>query len=333
MARIDCRLVSCPASFGPRALQRPHIRLHRPVRRRAPFDAQGTAFHARGEGGSADAAGFDPLGRALGQFGRGPERELVLEVFEVGFDRLDAPRQSHGDLTRGPALADQPEHLQFAIAERADRRVRIKRAPTEVALGQTPLEYLAHVSFAGERASDSAEHSLVELLFGDISEGAGAQRSLGIDLFVMHRKNERRNARIASFDFLDEIQTVLASEQQIHDHQVGAICPDRVQRGCACADRREDGKARFGLDEGCQPPTEDGVIVDDEKRLRYSFGQFTPRHGHRQDLRAHHAPSAGERRRGKAHATNVPPLGSRFTVKEPPIARALYAIVWSPIPS
>src|SRR5207245_11202286 len=106
----------------------------------------------------------------------------------------------------------------FEVAGRAERRVCIARAPTEVALGQTPLECLAHVSFAGERAADSAEHSLLEFLFGDISEGAGAQRSLGIDLFVMHRKYERRNARIACFDFLDQIQAVLGSKHKIYDH-------------------------------------------------------------------------------------------------------------------
>ena len=65
---------------------------------------------------SAGAAGFHPLGRPLGQFGGGLDPQLILDVLEVRFDRLDAPGLDPGNLARGPALADQPEHLQFAIA-------------------------------------------------------------------------------------------------------------------------------------------------------------------------------------------------------------------------
>ena len=61
---------------------------------------------------SAGAAGFHPLG----QFGGGLDPQLILDVLEVRFDRLDAPGLDPGNLARGPALADQPEHLQFAIA-------------------------------------------------------------------------------------------------------------------------------------------------------------------------------------------------------------------------
>src|ERR1700727_3089084 len=48
---------------------------------------------------SACAAGLDPLGRALGQFGGGRDAQLVFYVLEVGFDRLDAPRHGSRDLT------------------------------------------------------------------------------------------------------------------------------------------------------------------------------------------------------------------------------------------
>src|SRR5271166_5429608 len=86
----------------------------------------------RRDWGSAGAAGFDPLGRALGEFRGGRYAQLVLDVLEVGFDRLDAARQRPGDLARGAAAADQPKNLQFAVAERIHRRAGRKRAAADI---------------------------------------------------------------------------------------------------------------------------------------------------------------------------------------------------------
>src|SRR5580658_9011841 len=84
------------------------------------------------------ASGLDPLGRALGQFRGGRDTQLVFYVLEVGFDRLDAPRHGSRDLTRGPATTNQPEYLQFAVAERIHRRARPERSPGDILLGQSP---------------------------------------------------------------------------------------------------------------------------------------------------------------------------------------------------
>ncbi len=40
-----------------------------------------------------------------------------------------------------------------------------------------------------------------------------------------------------------------------------------LERARARADRRVDGEVGLGFDQGSQPKTQNGVIVDDEKRL------------------------------------------------------------------
>ena len=105
------------------------------------------------------------------------------------------------------------------------------------------------------------------LLLGDISEGAGAQGAFRVDRFVVHREHERGDLRIPGLDFLDEVEAVLVAERKIDDHQVRLAFPHSLEGGDACADRAVHREARLGLDEGDQPATQYGMIVDDEKPL------------------------------------------------------------------
>src|SRR5688572_4302565 len=134
-----------------------------------------------------DSAGFDPPGRALGEFGGGLDHQLVLDMRDVRLDRLDAPAQGPRNLTRGPALTYEPEHLQLAVTERADRRGRFERSTADILLRQPPLQRFAHVGFAGEHLVNGGQHGLIKLLLGDVAEGAGPEGALGIHRFIVNR--------------------------------------------------------------------------------------------------------------------------------------------------
>ena len=70
-----------------------------------------------------------------------PIPSLFLMCSRSGFDRLDAPAQGRGNLPRGPAFCtDQPEHLQFAVAEGAHGRARVERSPADVTLGDPSVK-------------------------------------------------------------------------------------------------------------------------------------------------------------------------------------------------
>jgi hypothetical protein len=66
---------------------------------------------------SACPAGFDPEGGAPDELRTGLERQLLLEVFPVGFNRLDAQMKAFCDLAGALALADQAKHFEFAVGE------------------------------------------------------------------------------------------------------------------------------------------------------------------------------------------------------------------------
>ena len=66
---------------------------------------------------SACAAGFDPVDGAPDELRTGLERQLLLEVFPVGFNRLDAQMKAFCDLAGALALADQAKHFEFAVGE------------------------------------------------------------------------------------------------------------------------------------------------------------------------------------------------------------------------
>ncbi len=73
--------------------------------------------------GSAGSAGFNPLCCTVSQLCTGMDAQLVLDMFAVRFDGLDAQTQVIGNLAGAPSLTDQPKHLQFAVAEHVKRRV------------------------------------------------------------------------------------------------------------------------------------------------------------------------------------------------------------------
>src|SRR3989442_3725101 len=164
---------------------------------------------------SAAAAGLNPLRCALGQFGSCLEAQLVLDVLAVGFDGLDAQVQGVGDLARAPALTDQPEHLQLAVAERVQGGVRFQRSPINEFRGEPRLERVAHVRLAVEKTTDGNQHGAVELLLGDIAPSAGLQGTLGIHCFVVHREHQRRDRRMALLHLPDQVQAVTFPQREI----------------------------------------------------------------------------------------------------------------------
>ena len=82
-------------------------------------------------------------------------------------------------------------------------------------------------------------------------------------------------------DLLDEIETVVAVEHEIDDHEIGAAGLDGRECGGARADRAVDDEAGLGLDEGGEASPQHRMIVDDEERLATVTGRVSWAFGHR----------------------------------------------------
>ena len=145
---------------------------------------------------SACAAGFDPVDGAPDELRTGLDRQLLFEVFPVGFNRLDAQMKALRDVARALALADQAKDFELAVGEHGQGRVPFERSATEEFLGEACPYLLAQVYLAVEQTADRDQHRVVQLLFGDIAASAGPQGTLGIQGFIVHGEHQRRCPRV-----------------------------------------------------------------------------------------------------------------------------------------
>ena len=119
---------------------------------------------------SAGAAGFHPLGRPLGQFGGGLDPQLILDVLEVRFDRLDAPMVLNLCRVSPPAIRELRTTTQLQTTKSAfmwpvgdDEPCRVARL---LLAGCSPL---ARLSGAATPCSMTARRGLHEFLVSGLS--------------------------------------------------------------------------------------------------------------------------------------------------------------------
>jgi len=72
---------------------------------------------------------------ALDELRTGLERQLLLDAFPVGFNRLDAQMKAFCDPASAPALADQAKDFELAVGEHGQGRVLFERSASEKFLG------------------------------------------------------------------------------------------------------------------------------------------------------------------------------------------------------
>ena len=61
-----------------------------------------------------------PFNGSANEFGSARQMQLFFDVRPMRLNRADTQMQFLGDLPGSPALAQQPEHFQFAVAEILD---------------------------------------------------------------------------------------------------------------------------------------------------------------------------------------------------------------------
>ncbi len=79
-----------------------------------------------------------------------------------------------------------------------------------------------------------------------------------------NREDQRGDPRVARLHVFDQVQAVTALEDEIDNHQIGLAGPDGVERSAAGGGFPADDYAWLGLDQGGEPATQHGVIVDDQ---------------------------------------------------------------------
>ncbi|VTR68325.1 hypothetical protein DESC_700081 [Desulfosarcina cetonica] len=112
--------------------------------------------------------------------------------------------------------------------------------------------------------ADGRDDRFGRLLLVDVAAGTGPQTAFGVDLFVMHGKDQHGQRRVFGVDGLHEVEAVALFQRQIHDHQVRGEVSDGLAGLVHVLHRAAYAKVRLLLDQVHQAHPEDRVILDDQ---------------------------------------------------------------------
>src|SRR5688500_7269308 len=122
-----------------------------PATRRAGVSGRNTGGWARSIEGSSALRPCE-LDRVSEQVAGGRQAQFALQVFAVGFDRLDADVEQFGDLAIAHALPDVSEDLEFPIAQRLNARVVRRSAAAGNPLHELRGDGFTHVRVTVQNA-------------------------------------------------------------------------------------------------------------------------------------------------------------------------------------
>ena len=86
------------------------------------------------------------------------------------------------------------------------------------------------INLAEQHLANRVQELGPRFVFHQVTARARAQRPLCIDRFIMHRMHQHRQFRMAHLQVLDEFNSVLATERDVHDGQIGLGGFDQLQR-------------------------------------------------------------------------------------------------------
>src|SRR6476659_4101279 len=103
-----------------------------------------------------------------------------------------------GDVASALTLADQLEHLEFAITEFFDRGTGTARAATGQRVEERGGELFADINPATEHEPNGGQQLVAASGFHEVAARAGTESTLGINQFVLNGKNQDRQLAAAA---------------------------------------------------------------------------------------------------------------------------------------
>lgn len=142
--------------------------------------------------------------------------------------RLHAQVQDARDLGDGIAGAEEPEDLEFAIAQTL---VRQCLAPGASKVGRNRLgDRRAHITSSGGNPANRLDQLLRGAFLLHISERARAQRANRKQLLGMHAENEHAQMRKFAFDVFEQLDSVAVSQGHIEHDDIERPRPKQCQQ-------------------------------------------------------------------------------------------------------
>lgn len=239
-----------------------------------------------------NAGVVDPLEGGAHEGRGGIEAELVLDAGAVGFDGFGVDAEGGGDLFGALAVADEFEHLEFAVAEGLDGGAMIAAGRGDAAEEDLGGHGGAEVDLTGEDAA----HGVEEFGFGgglaEVTEGTGFEDTFGVDFFVLGGEDEHARWWGHEGAALDQFEAVAIGQPEVDDDEVGFELEDICLGVTGGIGGAADFEAEFVADVGCEVLMNDGMILDDVDTCLGRLGGLGR-------LGAHGRPDFGDRTRGR----------------------------------
>ncbi len=96
----------------------------------------------------------------------------------------------------------------------------------------------------------------------DVAHGSGAQAALGIEQFIVHRRDEHPRFAALRLDLFDQFQPVAAAQTDVDHHHIRVVFPHQLQRLGGGGGLADDLQVRRLFDQLAQAVADDGMIIN-----------------------------------------------------------------------
>ena len=194
------------------------------------------------------------------------EREFLEDVGDVGLHGRLADEERPGDLAVGESAGDEPEDLEFAVAELGERRGGAGgrwRSADELLDEPT-----------GDRGGEEGisccddPDGVGELLGTDVldEEAAGARLHGLVDVLVEveGREDEDVGGALVVQEPARGLQAVELGHADVHEHDVGLVLADARERLSAVGGLGDDLDVLLGVEDHAEAAAHECLVVGDE---------------------------------------------------------------------
>ena len=191
-------------------------------------------------------------------------------------DGLHAETQLLCNLRRGAPLADQPEHLQFPIAEVFDGGAGDRLIASETA--ENALHHVrAEVDLAAQHLAQCIDDMPGDLMLVDVAVRTGVDRALREQGLIAHGTDQHLELRVMALEAPNQFQAIAIVQRQVDDDHVRHVFAYQLLRFAHAAGLGANTKIRLLRDQALQALAHQGMIVDDQDRALVVFHDYSPR--------------------------------------------------------
>jgi hypothetical protein len=171
-----------------------------------------------------------PLNGVAHEVGAFCEAQLDLQVLTIRIDGFHTQAEFRGDLSRAVAVADVHEDFHLAVAEAVHRERHFLPLVVHEAMKDAFFHTFAKIKFSLKYAAHGGDERVGGLVLHKIALRACAKRAFGVEVFIVHREDERLCGGSDRDEVFDEFDAARGFERDIDDDQIGIQLRDQLDR-------------------------------------------------------------------------------------------------------